>query len=33
DIEGAKAAVQGSTEMDALVIYLQQLGTLIQQKR
>ena len=33
DIEGAKAAVQGNTEMDALVIYLQQLGTLIQQKR
>ena len=33
DIAGAKAAVQGNTEMDALVIYLQQLGTLIQQKR
>lgn len=33
DIAGAQAVVAGNTEMDALVIYLQQLGTLIQQKR
>jgi cytochrome c oxidase cbb3-type subunit 2 len=33
DIEGAEAAVKGVTEMDALVAYLQQLGTLLQQKR
>lgn len=33
DIAGAKAAVKGVTEMDALVAYLQQLGTLLQQKR
>lgn len=33
DIAGAKAAVNGVTEMDALVAYLQQLGTLLQQKR
>lgn len=33
DIEGAKAAVEGVTEMDALVAYLQQLGTLLQEKR
>ncbi len=33
DIQGAEAAVAGSTEMDALVVYLQQLGTLIQKKR
>ncbi len=29
DIKGAKEAVQGVTEMDALVAYLQQLGTVI----
>ena len=33
DIEGAEAQVSGKTEMDALVVYLQQLGTLIQEKR
>jgi cytochrome c oxidase cbb3-type subunit 2 len=33
DIAGAKAAVQGATEMDALVAYLQQLGTLLKEKR
>lgn len=33
DIEGAKAAVEGVTEVDALVAYLQQLGTLLQEKR
>ena len=35
DIAGAKAAVKGMTEIDALVAYLQQLGTLpiLQQKR
>ncbi|MGS2717789.1 cytochrome-c oxidase, cbb3-type subunit II [Eionea flava] len=35
DIEGAEAAVKGTTEIDALVAYLQQLGTLpiLQQKR
>ncbi len=33
DIEGAKEAVKGVTEMDALVAYLQQLGTLLQEKR
>jgi cytochrome c oxidase cbb3-type subunit 2 len=33
DIEGAAAAVQGKTEMDALVAYLQGLGTLIKSKR
>jgi len=33
DIAGAEAAVKGTTEMDALVAYLQQLGTLLQQKR
>lgn len=33
DIAGAQAAVKGVTEMDALVAYLQQLGTLLQQKR
>jgi cytochrome c oxidase cbb3-type subunit 2 len=26
DIQGAKAAVQGKTEMEALIAYLQQLG-------
>lgn len=33
DIEGAKAAVEGQTEIDALVAYLQQLGTLIKYRR
>ncbi|WP_439135284.1 cytochrome-c oxidase, cbb3-type subunit II [Pseudomaricurvus sp.] len=33
DIAGAEEAVKGVTEMDALVAYLQQLGTLLQQKR
>ena len=33
DIEEAEAEVTGSSEMDALIVYLQQLGTLIQQKR
>lgn len=33
DIEGAKEAVEGVTEIDALVAYLQQLGTLLQEKR
>lgn len=33
DIEGAEAAVKGTTEMDALVAYLQGLGTLLKQKR
>lgn len=33
DIAGAAAAVQGNTEMDALVAYLQGLGTLIKSKR
>ena len=33
DIAGAEAAVQGKTEMDALVAYLQGLGTLIKSKR
>ena len=35
DIAGAEAAVSGTTEIDALVAYLQQLGTLpiLQQKR
>jgi cytochrome c oxidase cbb3-type subunit II len=33
DIAGAQAAVKGVTEMDALVAYLQQLGTLLKQKR
>jgi cytochrome c oxidase cbb3-type subunit 2 len=33
DIAGAQAAVNGTTEMDALVAYLQQLGTLLQKKR
>lgn len=33
DIAGAQAAVAGKTEMDAVVAYLQQLGTLIKQKR
>ncbi len=33
DIAGAAAAVKGKPEIDALVAYLQQLGTLVQQKR
>ncbi|AFU98791.1 cytochrome-c oxidase, cbb3-type subunit II [Simiduia agarivorans] len=33
DIAGAEAAVKGVSEVDALVVYLQQLGTLVQQKR
>ncbi len=33
DIAGAKLAVQGKTEIDALVAYLQQLGTLLTHKR
>ncbi|HEY0288971.1 MAG TPA: cytochrome-c oxidase, cbb3-type subunit II [Pseudomonas sp.] len=33
DIAGATAAVKGKTEMDALVAYLQGLGTLIKSKR
>ncbi|WP_086930058.1 cytochrome-c oxidase, cbb3-type subunit II [Agarilytica rhodophyticola] len=33
DIAGAKAAVKGVTEIDALVAYLQQLGTLKKAKR
>ena len=33
DIAGAKHAVEGKTEIDALVVYLQQLGTLLTHKR
>lgn len=33
DIAGAKAAVEGKTELDALVAYLQALGTSVQFKR
>ena len=33
DIDGAKAAVQGKTEMEALIAYLQQLGTIMKDKR
>lgn len=33
DIEGAGEAVAGETEMDALVAYLQQLGTSLKEKR
>mgnify|MGYP001827505738 FL=1 len=33
DIAGAQAAVQGKNEIDALVAYLQQLGTLLQARR
>ena len=33
DIAGAKAAVEGKKEIDALVAYLQQLGTLLQSRR
>jgi cytochrome c oxidase cbb3-type subunit 2 len=31
DIAGAKEAVQGKTEMEALIAYLQSLGTTLQQ--
>ncbi len=33
DIAGANAAVEGKKEIDALVAYLQQLGTLLQSRR
>ena len=33
DIAGARAAVEGKKEIDALVAYLQQLGTLLQSRR
>ena len=33
DIAGAKAAVEGKTEIDALIAYLQNLGLLLKQKR
>jgi cytochrome c oxidase cbb3-type subunit 2 len=33
DIAGAQAAVAGKKEIDALIAYLQQLGTLIQTRR
>jgi cytochrome c oxidase cbb3-type subunit 2 len=33
DIAGAAAAVSGKKEIDALVAYLQQLGTLLQTRR
>ena len=33
DIAGAAAAVEGKNEIDALVAYLQQLGTLLQSRR
>ncbi|HNO61486.1 MAG TPA: cbb3-type cytochrome c oxidase subunit II, partial [Plasticicumulans sp.] len=33
DIQGAKAAVQGKTEIEALIAYLQNLGTVISNKR
>ena len=33
DIAGARDAVKGKTEMDALVAYLQGLGTIIKSKR
>ncbi len=33
DIAGAKAAVEGKKEIDAMVAYLQQLGTLLQSRR
>ena len=33
DIAGAEAAVAGKKEIDALVAYLQQLGTLLQTRR
>jgi cytochrome c oxidase cbb3-type subunit 2 len=33
DIAGAAAAVKGKSEMDAMIAYLQQLGTVLSQKR
>lgn len=33
DIKGAEAAVDGKTEVEALIAYLQQLGTLIKERR
>jgi cytochrome c oxidase cbb3-type subunit 2 len=33
DISGAAAAVEGKKEIEALVAYLQQLGTLLQTRR
>ncbi|HEB59936.1 MAG TPA: cytochrome-c oxidase, cbb3-type subunit II, partial [Gammaproteobacteria bacterium] len=33
DIDGASAAVEGRTEMDALIAYLQVLGTAIKTRR
>lgn len=33
DIQGAKQAVEGKTELDAVVAYLQQLGTILKNKR
>ncbi|MDO8330449.1 MAG: cytochrome-c oxidase, cbb3-type subunit II [Fluviicoccus sp.] len=33
DIQGAKAAVQGKTEMEALIAYLQQLGLAVKTRR
>lgn len=33
DISGAETAVAGKKEIDALVAYLQQLGTLLQSRR
>jgi cytochrome c oxidase cbb3-type subunit II len=33
DIAGAEAALAGKKEIDALVAYLQQLGTLLQARR
>ncbi len=33
DIAGAKAAVAGKKEIDAVVAYLQQLGTVLKDKR
>ncbi len=33
DMDGAKAMVEGKTEMDAVVAYLQQLGTVLPNKR
>ena len=33
DISGAKVAVEGKTEMDALIYYLQNLGTVLSFKR
>jgi cytochrome c oxidase cbb3-type subunit 2 len=33
DITGATSAVSGKKEIDALIVYLQQLGTLIQTRR